>query len=153
MPLRILLAVVLCCLAPSSGVGAEVLRAGQLSVDLPESWKTIMGPVESQGLSTVIFSHGSGTAIVGFVSGPNGGADAKTIAGIFASQFHAEKPPVADNGRYSFTFQRQQTPGHAWVAVQGNLFMVTLLSGDRKIGQSFVRRHVRAGEFADLLPR
>jgi len=132
---------------------AEEVSTKYLSVDLPEKWKTVMAPTENQGTTTVIFSNAAGNTSVAFVTGPSGGADAKTVADMFAAQFKASKPPVEKNGQYTFAFTRQKKPCQAWVAATGDVFMVTTISGDRKAGLAFVKKHVKSDEFSALLPK
>ena len=112
-----------------------------------------MAPTESQGTTTAIFTNAAGTTTVRFVVGPTGGADAKTIAALFADQFNAPKPPTERNGQYGFAFTEQKAPGQAWVATSGDVFMVTTFTGDRKTGLAFVRRYIKSQDYADLLPR
>ena len=112
-----------------------------------------MAPTENQGTTTVIFSNASGNSTVGFVTGPNGGADTKTVAEMFANQFKALKPPVEKNGQYTFAFTQQQTPCQSWVAASGDIFMVTTITGDRKLGLAFIKKYVKSAEDASLLPK
>ena len=132
---------------------AEELNTKYFTVNTPEGWKAIMPPTENQASSTVIFSNASGSATVGFVAGPSGGTDAKTIADMFAKQFKAAKPPVERNGQYFFNFTQQQAPHQSWVATMGETFMVTTFSGDRKEGTNFIKKRVKSAEFAELLPK
>ena len=75
------------------------------------------------------------------------------MAELFAGQFRASRPPVEKNGQYTFSFLQQQTPCQAWVAAEGDTFMVTTLLGDRKVGLAFVKKHVKSEDYAALLPK
>lgn len=123
------------------------------TVSMPEDWKAIMPPTENQGMTSAIFARTTGSAVVTMVIGPRGAADAKTIAGMFAEQFKAEKPPVEKNGQYTFSFTQQGMPCQAWVATEGDVFMVTSITGNRKEAQAFIRQHVKSAEYAKLLPQ
>lgn len=147
------LAVVLFVMLLATPALAEEVSTKHITVDVPETWKVVMAPVENQGSTTTIFSNAAGNVTVGFVSGPSGGADAKTVAEMFASQFKAPKPPVEKNGQYTFAFTQQETPYQAWVATMGDVFMVTSISGDRKAGLSFIKKYVKSPEFGNLLPK
>jgi len=103
-------AVLLFVMLLATPVLADEVSTKYISVDLPDNWKAVMAPTENQGTTTVIFSNASGSSTVGFVTGPNGGADTKTVAEMFANQFKALKPPVEKNGQYTFAFTQQQTP-------------------------------------------
>ncbi len=74
--------------------GPTELSSKYYTVSVPEDWKAIMPPTENQGMTSAIFARTAGSAVVTMVVGPRGAADAKTIAGMFAEQFKAEKPPV-----------------------------------------------------------
>ncbi len=151
--MRTLLAASLCVLLLASSVMAEDVATKYLTISLPDNWKVVMAPSENQTTSTVIVSTASGNTSVGFVCGPSGGADAKTVAELFAGQFRASRPPVEKNGQYTFSFLQQQTPCQAWVAAEGDTFMVTTLLGDRKVGLAFVKKHVKSEDYAALLPK
>ncbi len=147
------LAAVMLLLALAAPALAEQVTTRYFTADIPESWRVVMAPAESQGATTAIFTNAAGTTTVRFVIGPSGGADAKTIAALFADQFKAPRPPVERNGQYSFTFTEQKLPGQALVATSGDVFMVTTFTGDRKTGLAFVRRYIKSQDYADLLPR
>ena len=132
---------------------AEEVSTKYLSVDLPDNWRIVMAPTENHGTTTVIFSNGSGNSTVGFVTGPSGGTDAKTVAELFANQFKSTKPPVEKSGQYTFSFTQQQTACQAWVSVAGDLFMVTTITGDRKVGLAFIKKYVKSAEYANMLPK
>ena len=99
------------------------------------------------------FTNAAGNSTVNFVTGPTGGADLKTVAETFATQFKSLKPPVEKGGQFTFAFTQQQTPGQSWVAGMGDLFMVTTITGDRKLGLAFIKRYVKSPEYANLLPK
>ncbi len=132
---------------------ADEVSTKYITADLPDNWKAVMAPTENQGTTTVIFSNAAGNSTVGFVTGPSGGTDAKTVAEMFASQFKSPKPPVERSGQYTFAFTQQQTPCQAWVATAGDIFMVTTITGDRKLGLAFIKRHVKSTEYNNLLPK
>ena len=146
-------AILLFVMLLATPVLADEVSTKYISVDLPDNWKAVMAPTENQGTTTVIFSNASGNSTVGFVTGPTGGADAKTVADLFASQFKAPKPPVEKSGQYTFAFTQQQTPCQSWVAAAGDIFMVTTITGDRKLGLAFIKKYVKSAEYANLLPR
>lgn len=146
-------AVLLFFMLLAAPVLADEVSTKYISVDLPDNWKAVMPPTENQGVTTVIFSNAAGNSTVNFVTGPNGGADLKTVAETFATQFKSPKPPVEKNGQYIFAFTQQQTPGQSWVAATGDFFMVTTITGDRKLGLAFIKRYVKSTEFANLLPK
>lgn len=131
---------------------AEELSTNYYTVTLPEGWKAVMPPTENQGMTSAIFAKTTGGVSVTIVVGPSSGADAKTIAEMFASQFKAEKPPVEKNGQYIFTFTQQNVPCQAWVATQGDVFMVTSLAGDSKEALAFLKKNVKSADFPHLLP-
>lgn len=133
--------------------GPTELTSKYYTVSVPEDWKAIMPPTENQGMTSAIFARTAGSAVVTMVVGPRGAADAKTIAGMFAEQFKAEKPPVEKNGQYTFSFTQQGMPCQAWVATEGDVFMVTSVTGNRKEAQAFIRQHIKSAEYAKLLPQ
>lgn len=147
------LAVLLFVMLLATPVLAEEVSTKYISVTLPDNWKAVMAPTENQGTTTVIFSNSAGNSTVGFVTGPSGGADAKTVAQMFANQFKSPKPPVEKNGQYTFAFTQQKTPCQAWVTMDDDIFMVTTITGDRKVGMAFVKKHVKSAEYPDLLPK
>ena len=132
---------------------ADDVSTKYITVDLPDNWKAVMPPTENQGVTTVIFTNAAGNSTVNFVTGPNGGADLKTVAETFANQFKSPKPPVEKGGQFTFAFTQQQTPGQSWVAGMGEIFMVTTITGDRKLGLAFIKRYVKSTEYASLLPK
>ena len=132
---------------------AEELHTKYFTVTMPEGWKVIMQPTENQGTTSVILANAAGNASITFVVGPNSGADTKTIAEMFANQFKAAKPPVEKNGQYTFSFVQQDMTSQAWVAAQGEVFMITVMAGDHKAAASFVKKHVKSSEFQALLPK
>lgn len=132
---------------------AEELNTKYFTVSVPEGWKVIMAPTEKQGTTSAIFANSAGDASVTFVIGPNSGADTKTIADMFSKQFKATKPPVEKGGQYTFTFAQQDITSQAWVASQGDVFMITVMAGDRKSAAAFVKKHVKSADYPALLPK
>lgn len=132
---------------------AEELSTKYFTVTMPDDWKVIMPPTENQGITSAVFAKNTSGVSVTMVVGPSSGADAKTIAGMFAAQFKAEKPPVEKNGQYTFNFTQQQVPCRAWVAVQGDVFMVGSLAGNQKEALNFIKKNVRSADYAKLLPQ
>lgn len=133
--------------------GPEQLSCKYYTVTLPDDWKAIMPPTENQGMTSAIFARTTGSAVVTMVVGPRGVADGKTIAGMFAEQFKAEKPPVEKNGQYAFSFTQQGLPCQAWVGTEGDVFMVTTVTGNRKDAQAFIRQRVASTDYPKLLPQ
>lgn len=131
----------------------RVLTCRYYTVSLPDDWKALMPPTENQGMTRAIFAKAAGSSVVTMVVAPRGVADAKTIAGMFAEQFKADKPPVEKNGQYTFTFTRQGIPSQAWVATDGDVFMVTTITGNRKEAQTFLKERVKSAEYGKLLLR
>lgn len=133
--------------------GPEQLNCKYYTVTMPDDWKAIMAPTENQGMTSAIFARTAGSAVVTMVVGPRGVADGKTIAGMFAEQFKAEKPPVEKNGQYTFSFTQQGMPCQAWVGTEGDVFMVTTVTGNRKDAQAFIRQSIKSADFPKLLPQ
>ena len=133
--------------------GPEQLSCKYYTVILPDDWKAIMAPTEKQGMTSAIFARTAGSAVVTMVVGPCGVAEGKTIAGMFAEQFKAEKPPVEKNGQYTFSFTQQGMPCQAWVGTEGDVFMVTTLTGNRKEAQAFIRQYIKSADYPKLLPQ
>ena len=123
------------------------------TVTMPDDWKAVMAPTENQGMINAVFARTAGSAVVTMVVAPRGVADGKMIAGMFAEQFKAEKPPVEKNGQFTFSFTEQGMPCQAWVTTEGDVFMVTTIKGNRKEGQAFLKQHVKSEEYAKLLPQ
>lgn len=132
---------------------AEELNTKYFTVNMPDDWKVIMPPTENQGITSAVLAKNTNSVSVTMVVGPSSGADAKTIADMFATQFKAEKPPVEKNGQYIFNFTQQQVPCQAWVAVQGDVFMVSLLAENKKEALDFIRKNVKSADYAKLLPQ
>lgn len=122
-------------------------------VTLPEGWKAVMPPHDQQGNISAIFATSTNGTVVTMIIGPNDGADAQTIASMFAEQFKATGKPVEKNGQYTFRFQMQNGAAQAWVGTQGAVFMVTAVSGNTRQGQDFLRRAVSSDQWGDLLPK
>lgn len=133
--------------------GPEQLACKYYTVTMPDDWKAIMAPTENQGMTSAIFARTAGSAVVTMVVGPRGVADGKTIAGMFAEQFKAEKPPVEKNGQYTFSFTQQGMPCQAWVGTEGDVFMVTTVTGNRKDAQAFLKKYVASADYPKLLPQ
>ena len=133
--------------------GPEQLSCKYYTVTMPDDWKAVMAPAENQGMTSAIFARTAGSAVVTMVVGPRGVADGKTIAGMFAEQFKAEKPPVEKNGQYTFSFTQQGMPCQAWVGTEGDVFMVTTVTGNRKDAQAFLRQYVKSADYPKLLPQ
>lgn len=133
--------------------GPEQMNCKYYTVSMPDDWKAVMAPTENQGMTSAIFARTAGSAVVTMVVGPRGVADGKTIAGMFAEQFKAEKPPVEKNGQFTFSFTQQGMPCQAWVATEGDVFMVTTVTGNRKEAQAFLKQHVKSTDYAKLLPQ
>lgn len=72
---------------------------------------------------------------------------------LLRPQFKSLKPPVEKGGQFTFAFTQQQTPGQSWVAGMGEIFMVTTITGGRKLGLAFIKRYVKSAEYASLLPK
>ncbi|WP_165177985.1 hypothetical protein [Desulfovibrio sp. ZJ369] len=133
---------------------AEEITTRYFTVNVPDDWKAVMPPSENQGMSTAIFVKASGALSVTLFAGPNSGADAKSIASMFAEQFKSEKPPVEKNGQYTFTFMQQNVSAQVWVATEGDAFLVTSIAGSpRKEGLEFVKKNVKSANYAGMLPK
>ncbi len=132
---------------------AEELNTKYFTVSVPEGWKAVMPPTEKQGTTSAIFANAAGDASVTLVISPTGGADTKTIADMFAKQFKATKPPVEKGGQYTFTFAQQDITSQAWVASQGDVFMLTVMAGNRKSAAAFVKKYVKSADYPALLPK
>ena len=133
--------------------GPEQLSCKYYTVTMPDDWKAVMAPAENQGMTSAIFARTADTAVVNMVVGPRGVADGKTIAGMFAEQFKAEKAPVEKNGQYTFSFTQQGAPHQAWVGTDGDVFMITMITGNRKEAQAFIKQHVTSADYPKLLPQ
>lgn len=120
---------------------------------LPADWKAIVPPTEQQGNINAIFAQTPGKAVVTLINGPNVGADAKTIAEMFADQFKASKAPVEKNGQYSFSFMQNDSPSKAWVAVDGTEFMISIIAGNQKEAQRFLKNNITSEDYPKLLPQ
>lgn len=131
----------------------NVFECQYYTVTLEPGWTAITPPIENQGTVTSVFKSNSGGVAVMLVLGKLGGADAKTVAEMFAEQFKAEKPPVAKNGQYTFTFLRDGKPCEAFITSQDDIFMVTTISGNRKEAMNFIKKQVKSEEYAKLLPQ
>lgn len=139
--------------SPEAPANPGELSCKYYTVSMPDDWKAVMAPTENQGMTSAIFARTAGSAVVTMVVGPCGVADGKMIAGMFAEQFKAEKPPVEKNGQFTFSFTQQGMPCQAWVATEGDVFMVTTVTGNRKEAQAFLKQHVKSTDYAKLLPQ
>ena len=133
--------------------GPEQLTCKYYTVTMPDDWKAERAPTEKQGMISAIFTRTAGSTVVSMIVAPRGVADGKTIAGMFAEQFKAEKPPVEKNGQYTFSFTEQGMPCQAWVGTEGDVFMVTTVKGNRKEAQAFIRQYVKSADYPKLLPQ
>lgn len=122
-------------------------------VTLPEGWEAVKAPVEEQGMLNAIFANTAADVVVTMIIGPRGGADAKTIAELFAEQFKAPKPPVEKKGQYTFTFPRQEYNASAWVTTDGKEFMITTVTGDSKVALAFIHKNIVSEDYPNLLPK
>ncbi|MDO5483289.1 MAG: hypothetical protein Q4F27_00105 [Desulfovibrionaceae bacterium] len=132
---------------------AEILSCPYFSVDLPDGWQVVTPPAENQGMTSAVFVRGTGNISVSLLAGDTGGADIKTIAGIFAEQYQAKSPPALKNRHYVFNFTRHDKPCQAWIAVQDNIFMVTTLVGNPRMGLRFIKKSVTSKAYPGLLPQ
>lgn len=124
------------------------------TVKLPEGWKAIMPPTEQQGLTNAIFARNSGNPAVSILVGENGGADARTIAEMFAEQFKASRPPAEKNGQYTFQYsQHDGITADVTVAAGAHDFMVVTVTGNGRDARKFLRENVTSEEYKDLLPK
>lgn len=131
----------------------NVFECQYYTVTLSPGWTVVTPPTENQGTVTSVFKSNNGGVAVMLVLGKLGGAEAKTIAEMFAEQFKAEKPPVAKNGQYTFTFIRDGKPCEAFITSQDDIFMVTTISGNRKEATNFIKKQVKSEEYSKLLPQ
>lgn len=122
------------------------------TVSLPEGWKAIVAPEDQLGTVNAIFATETGSTVITLVTGPSGGADAKTIATMFAEQFKAPKGVSANDGRYSFTFPLENGTATAIVTSSGPNFMVTTIAGNMRAAQQFMKENVKSENWPTLLP-
>lgn len=122
-------------------------------VKLPDDWRAVMPPAEQQGNINAIFAADSNSSVVTMVVGPNGGADARTIADMFAEQFKAPKSPVAKNGSFTFDFPGQDGPATAFVSTQEKQFMMVTIQGKVNAGLNFIRKSITSEDWSALLPK
>lgn len=136
-----------------------VYSCAYYTVRLPEGWRAVLVPEERQGNVNAIFASANDQAIITPIVGPRGGADAATIAEMFAEQFKAQSPPVERYGQYFFSFeQTDAATGHskkvdACVSTQGGQFMVTTWTGDQAQVRDFLTKSMTSDNYPDLLPR
>lgn len=123
------------------------------SVKLPDNWRAVVPPTDQEGTVNAIFAKSTGKAVVTMIIGPNGGADAKTIAEMFAEQFKAPKPPTEKNGQFVFSFPQDGDNSQAFVSVSGPEFMVTTIAGNQKEALNFIRDNIKSDDYANLLPQ
>lgn len=122
-------------------------------VKLPDDWKAIMPPTDKQGTVSAIFAANTGAPVVTIIIGPSGGADAKTIAGMFAEQFKAPNPPAEKNGTFTFSFPMQNATAKAYIATQDKDFMVTTISGNVRQAKAFIKNSITSDNWGSLLPQ
>lgn len=122
-------------------------------VKLPEDWKAILPPQDKQGTVSAIFATATGSVVVTIIVAPSSGADATTIAGMFAEQFKAPKSPVEKNGLLTFAFPLQGATAQAFVGVKDKIFVVTTINGNIRIARNFIKSSIESGELASLLPQ
>lgn len=122
-------------------------------VKLPEDWKAILPPQDKQGTVSAIFAASTGNVIVTIIIAPNSGADAATIAAMFAEQFKASRPPLEKNGLFTFNFPLQGSTVQAFVGTKDKVFAVTTINGNSRVARNFIRDNIESGELAAILPR
>lgn len=123
------------------------------TVKLPDGWKAILPPKEQQGVVNAIFAKNNNSPAISILVGKNGGADAKTIAGMFAEQFKAAKDPVEKNGAYTFQYpQHDGLTADVTVTSHDKNFMVVTITGNAREARQFLRDNVQSEEYKDLLP-
>lgn len=123
------------------------------TVNLPDGWTAIMPPTDQLGTVNAIFATTAGSSVVTMIIGPNGGADAQTIADMFAEQFKAPKPPVLTNGQYVFYFPLQKNNAQAIIASSGDEFMVTTIAGNMQLARNFLKNAVKSERWKALFPK
>lgn len=128
--------------SPATGktdaVDSRSLSSQYYTVKLPDGWRTVMAPEEKQGNVNAIFATSDGSCVVTIVMGPTLGADAKSVAGMFADEFHASSPPTQKNKEYIFTFPQKEGMAQATVSVADHTFKLVTVYGDRKKADAFL---------------
>lgn len=123
-------------------------------VKLPDGWKAILPPSEQQGVVNAIFARNSGSPAISILIGKNGGADAKTIAGMFAEQFKSPKPPAENKGQYTFQYpQHDGITANVTVSCADDYFMVITVTGSMKEARQFIRDNIKSDEYKELFPQ
>ncbi|MDE5833816.1 MAG: hypothetical protein K2H64_12730 [Desulfovibrio sp.] len=120
---------------------------------LPSDWKAVIPPTEQQGNINAIFSNGNGSTSITLIVGPSLGADAESIASMFAEQFKATGKIKNNNGQYSFAFVQNGLPATAIVAVSQREFLLAASRGDGKEIANFYKNALSSEKYPDLLPR
>lgn len=144
--------------AAADGKSAEAAAPSEYSckyytVTLPDDWKAVLPPAEKHGMTNATFAKVTGAPVVTMIVGARGVADARTIATMFAEQFKAEKAPVEKNGQYTFSFTQLDKPCQAWIATEGDIFMLTSITGNRKEALNFIKRNIKSQDYTRLLPQ
>lgn len=122
-------------------------------VKLPDDWRVILPPQDKQGTVSAIFATATGNVVVTLIVAPSSGADAATIAGMFAEQFKATRPPIEKNGLLTFSFPLQGATAQAFVGAKDKLFVVTTINGNTRIARNFIKSCITSGDLAPLLPQ
>lgn len=133
---------------------AEEITTKYFTVTVPDDWKAVMPPSENQGVSTAIFAKASGTLSVSFVAGPKRGADAKSIAGMFASQFKSGKAAGGKKRPVYLYLHATERSGPGLGSHAGRrLFGDQHCGSPYKEGLEFVKKNVKSANYADMLPQ
>lgn len=130
-----------------------VFNTKYYTASLPDDWKALSEPAENQGLNVAVFSQKGGNTMITLMAAANHGESAKTIAEIFAEQFKSTRSPVEKNGQYTFKFLSQNKQRQAWIACDGDSFMLSIIYGNRSEGMDFIRKNIRSRDYPGLLPR
>lgn len=138
---------------------SNVFKCSYYTVRLPDNWRAVLPPEEREGLVNAIFARNTNSTVISMIIGPRAGADAKMIANMFAEQFKAKNPPQEKNGQYVFTFtqndalEQKTLSSTSCVSVEGDEFMITTWSGNKKEAQNFLKNNIESESYSQLLPR
>lgn len=123
------------------------------TVKLPDGWKAAVPPEEQQGNINALFANASGNVSITLIVGPSLGADASTIASMFAEQFKATGKIKNQDGRYSFSFVQNGLPARAIITVSRKEFMLATSRGDEKEVANFYQNALSSENYPDLMPK
>lgn len=134
LSLRVLPLIALAVLAAAQAL-AVPLTTKYYSLDMPQDWVVVSGPVKVQEAVQVVMGQKDHKSSALVIVGPANPGEAEQAAKGNAKRLGGSTPVLRGNGQWEFTFEQNGVKGYGIVRedAQSKLLLMLVVSGDLRM--------------------